>query len=178
MILGMSTATYTVLHVLISLVGIGSGLIVMLGFLTRRRMNKMTVLFLFTTVLTSVTGFGFPFDHLLPSHKVGLISLALLAITIPARYSFHLTGAWRWIYVVTAAMALYLNVFVLVVQLFEKIPALKALAPTQSEAPFLISQVVVLAIFFVLTILAVRRFHPEIAFSTEGMAGTSSKRAA
>jgi hypothetical protein len=123
MILGTSTATYTFLHVLISLVGIGSGLIVMFGFLTGRQLNGMTAIFLLTTVLTSVTGFGFPFDHLLPSHIVGIISLVVLAVAIPARYVFHLARAWRWIYVVTAAVALYLNVFVLIVQLFEKVPA-------------------------------------------------------
>jgi hypothetical protein len=159
MILGMSTATYTFLHVLISLVGIGSGLIVMFGFLTARQLNGMTGIFLVTTVLTSVTGFGFPFDHLLPSHMVGIISLLVLAVAIPARYLFHLTGAWRWIYVVTAAIALYLNVFVLTVQLFEKLPALKALAPTQKEPPFLVAQLIVMALFVALTIVAARRFH-------------------
>ena len=96
-------------------------------------------------MLTSVTGFGFPFDHLLPSHKVAIISLVVLAVAILARYVLHLVGAWRWIYVVGAVMALYLNVFVLIVQLFEKVPALKALAPTQSEPPFLVAQLVVLA---------------------------------
>src|SRR6266478_6758607 len=133
MILGMSTATYTFLHVLISLVGIVSGLIVMYGFLTGKRLEGLTAVFLTTTVLTSVTGFGFPFEHLLPSHKVGIISLVLLAVAILARYGLHLAGAWRWIYAVCATMALYLNVFVLVVQSFEKVPALKAMAPTQSE---------------------------------------------
>src|SRR5271168_5475769 len=105
MILGMSTATYTFLHVLISLVGIGSGLIVTYGFLKAKPLDGMTALFLITTVLTSVTGFGFPFDHLLPSHKIGIISLVVLAVAIPARYVFHLDGAWRWIYVVGAMIA-------------------------------------------------------------------------
>src|ERR1700680_1657101 len=108
MILGMSTATYTFLHVLISLIGIGSGLIVMFGFLTGKRFDGLTAVFLLTTVLTSVTGFGFPFDHLLPSHKVGILSLVVLAVAIPARYVFHLAGSWRWIYVVSASIALYL----------------------------------------------------------------------
>ncbi len=166
MILGMSTATYTFIHVLISLIGIASGLIVMYGFLTGKRLDSLTALFLTTTVLTSVTGFGFPFEHLLPSHKVGIISLIVLAIAITARYVFHLAGSWRWIYVVTAAMALYLNVFVLIVQSFEKVPALKALAPTQSEPPFLVAQVIVLVIFVVLTILAVKRFRIETARMT------------
>ncbi|MGB7603050.1 MAG: hypothetical protein WBM24_22295 [Candidatus Sulfotelmatobacter sp.] len=159
MILGMSTATYTFLHVLISLVGIGSGLIVMFGFLIGRQLSGMTAIFLITTVLTNVTGFGFPFDHLLPSHIVGIISLVVLAVAIPARYLFHLAGPWRWIYVVTAAVALYLNVFVLIVQLFEKVPALNALAPTQKEPPFLVVQLVVMAIFVALTIVAAKRFR-------------------
>jgi hypothetical protein len=163
MILGMSTATYTFLHVLISLVGIGSGLIVMFGFLNGKRLDGMNTLFLITTVLTSVTGFGFPFDHLLPSHKVALISLIVLAIAIPARYVFHLAGSWRWVYVVTASIALYLNVFVLVVQSFMKVPALNALAPTQKEPPFLVAQIVVMLIFIGLTILAVKRLRVQSA---------------
>src|SRR5258706_11473918 len=114
MVLGMTLGTYTFLHVLISLVGIGAGLIVMFGLLGGRRLDVWTGLFLATTVLTSVTGFGFPFQHLLPSHILGILSLVILALAIPARYVFHLTGAWRWIYVVGAGMALYFNVFVLV----------------------------------------------------------------
>jgi hypothetical protein len=163
MIFGMTLGTYTFLHVLISLVGIGSGLIVIFGLLTGKRLDGWTALFLVTTVLTSMTGFGFPFDHLLPSHKVGIISLVILALTIPARYVFHLAGRWRWIYVVGAAMALYLNVFVAVVQAFLKVPALKTLAPTQKEPPFLIAQLVVLLVFVGLTILAAKRFHVEPA---------------
>ena len=164
-ILGMSTATYTLLHVLISLVGIGSGLIVMFGFLTGKRLDGLTAVFLSTTALTSISGFGFPVEHLLPSHIVGIISLAVLAVAIPARYVYHLAGAWRWIYVVGAALALYLNVFVLVAQLFMKVPALKALAPTQKEPPFLIAQIVVMLIFIGLTVLAVKKFHIELARS-------------
>jgi hypothetical protein len=159
MILGMSVATYTFLHVLISLIGIGSGFIVMFGFLTGKRFAGLTAVFLLTTVLTSLTGFGFPFDHLLPSHKVGILSLVVLAVAIPARYVFHLDGSWRWIYVVGASTALYLNVFVLIVQGFLKVPALKALAPTQSEPPFLVAQLLVLLLFVGLTILAAKRFR-------------------
>lgn len=159
MILGMSTSTYTLVHVLISLVGIGSGLVVVFGLLAGKRLEGWTALFLVTTVATSVTGFGFPFDHLLPSHKVGIISLIVLAVAIPARYAFHLAGAWRWIYVVAAVIALYLNVFVLIVQSFEKVPTLKAMAPTQSEPPFLIAQLVVMALFIVLATFAVKRFR-------------------
>ena len=163
MILGMSTATYTFLHVLISLIGIGSGLVVMFGLLTGKRLDGLTVIFLATTVLTSVSGFGFPFEHLLPSHIVGIISLVILAVAIAARYVFRLAGAWRWIYVVGAAAALYLNVFVLVVQSFMKVPALRTLAPTQKEPPFLIAQLAVLLVYFGFTILAVKRFHVEPA---------------
>ena len=132
----------------------------MYGLLNARRMDGVTALFLATTVLTSVTGFGFPFDHLLPSHKVGIISLVMLAVAILARYALHMAGSWRWIYVVTAMISLYLNVFVLVVQLFEKVPFLHAMAPKQSEPPFLVAQLVVMATFFVLTTFAVKRFHP------------------
>jgi hypothetical protein len=163
MILGMSTATYTLLHVLISLVGIGSGLVVMFGLLTGKRLDGWTALFLITTVLTSVTGFGFPTDHLLPSQVIGIISLVMLAVAISARYVFHLAGAWRSAYVVTAAIALYLNVFVLVVQTFMKVPAVHALAPTQKEPPFLIAQIIVMLIFIVLTVVAVKKFHVELA---------------
>ena len=161
MTFGMSLATFTFLHVLISLVGIASGLAVMYGFLNGRRLDRLTAIFLVFTVLTSVTGFGFPFTQLLPSHKVGIISLVLLALAIPARYVFRLTGPWRLTYVFTAAMALYLNCFVLVVQLFQKVPALKALAPTQSERPFAITQLAVLALFVLLTIIAAVRFRGE-----------------
>jgi len=160
MMLGMSLSTFTTVHVIISLVGIGAGLIVLFGMLSSKRLDGLTALFLLMTVLTSVTGFMFPFTHLTPGHKVGFISLVVLLIAILARYSFHMVGKWRWIYVVTAIIAEYLNVFVLVVQSFEKVPALHAMAPTGSEPPFLIAQLVVMAIFIVLTIFAVKKFHP------------------
>ncbi len=163
MIFGMTTATYTLIHVLISLVGIGSGLVVMYGLLGGKRLDGWTAVFLTSTVLTSVTGFGFPFDHLSPAHKVGIISLVALTIAIVARYALHLAGAWRRTYVISAAIALYLNVFVLVVQSFEKVPALKAMAPTQKETPFVVAQIVVLALFVVLTIFAAKRFRSEPA---------------
>jgi len=161
MILGMSIAAFTLLHVLISLVGIGSGFIVAYGLLAGKRLQGWTATFLTTTVLTSLSGFLFPVEHLLPSHVLGIISLVVLAVTIPARYLFRLAGAWRWIYVVGAVVALYLNVFVLVAQLFMKVPALHALAPTQKEPPFLIAQLAVMSIFIVLGIFAVKRFHGE-----------------
>ena len=157
MVWGMTISTFTFVHVLLSLVGIGSGLVVLFGLLTGKRLDGWTALFLATTVATSVTGFGFPFDHLLPSHKVGIISLVVLAVAILARYALHLVGAWRRIYVVCAAVALYLNVFVGVVQAFLKVPALTAMAPKQTEPPFVITQLVVLALFIVLTIVATKR---------------------
>jgi hypothetical protein len=163
MMLGMSLSTFTLVHVLIGLVGIGSGFIVVFGLIGGKRLEGWTALFLVTTVLTSVTGFGFPFDHLLPSHKVAIISLVVLALAILARYAFHLADAWRGIYVIGAVIALYLNVFVLIVQSFEKVPALKAMAPTQSEPPFLVAQIVVMALFVVLAIFAVKRFRIDSA---------------
>ena len=173
MIFGMSLHAYTQLHVLISLVGIGSGLIVMYGMLTAKRLDGWTSLFLATTVLTSVTGFGFPFVGVTPAIKLGIISLVVLAIAYMARYVRHLAGGWRVTYVISAAIALYLNVFVLVVQSFEKVPALKAIAPTQKEPPFAIAQIAVLVVFVGLTILAVRRFHP-----TPALAAKSANKAA
>lgn len=161
MIFGVTTHTYTVIHVALSLIGIASGLVVVFGLLGRKRLDGLTALFLVTTVLTSATGFGFPFDHLTPANKLGILSLIALALAITARYVGHLEGAWRWIYVITATIALYFNVFVLVVQSFQKVPALKAMAPTQSEPPFLIAQLVVLAGFIVLGIAATRKFHLE-----------------
>lgn len=163
MILGMSTSTLTLIHVLLSLAGIGSGFIVVYGLLTGKRLDGWTAIFLATTALTSLTGFLFPVEHLLPSHIVGIISLVVLGGAIVARYALHLANAWRWIYVVSAVLALYLNSFVAVVQSFLKVPALKALAPTQKEPPFLVAQLAVMAIFIVLGILSVKRFHTERA---------------
>lgn len=169
MIFGLSLHAYTQLHVFISLIAIASGLVVMYGMLTRKRLDGLTSLFLATTVLTSVTGFGFPFMGVTPAIKLGIISLVVLGIAYLARYARHLAGGWRATYVVTAAMALYLNVFVLVVQSFEKVPALKAIAPTQKEAPFAVAQIAVLVLFIGLTILAVRRFHPATAAAAKSV---------
>jgi hypothetical protein len=161
MILGMTTSTFTLIHVLLSLAGIGAGFIVVYGLLTAKRLDGWTAIFLTTTVLTSLTGFLFPVEHILPSHIVGIISLVVLAGAILARYALHLVHAWRWIYVVCAVLALYLNSFVAVVQSFLKVPVLKALAPTQKEPPFLVAQLAVMAIFVVLGVLSVKRFHVE-----------------
>jgi hypothetical protein len=146
---------------LLSLIGILSGFIVVFGMLTAKRLNGWTALFLATTVLTSVTGFLFPFHGFLPSHVLGILSLLVLPVAIYARYSRQLAGGWRRTYVITAMIALYLNVFVLIAQLFMKVPALKAMAPTQSEPPFKLTQLVVLVVFVVLTIAAAKKFRGE-----------------
>jgi hypothetical protein len=161
MILGMSTSTFTLVHVIISLIGIFSGFVVLFGLLSAHRLVGWTALFLATTILTSATGFLFhsPFG---PAHVVGIISLVVLAVALFALYGSQLAGAWRWIYVVSALMALYLNVFVGVTQAFQKLSFLQPLAPTQSEPPFIIAQVVVIVIFVVLGFLATRSFHPEL----------------
>ena len=168
MVLGMSLATFTLLHVVISLVGIVSGLFVLYGLFGSNRMNGMTAVFLITTILTSVTGFLFPFTQLLPSHMIGILSLVLLAVACFALYSRNLAGHWRSIYVVTAMTSLYLNVFVLIIQSFLKIGPLHALAPSvpPSEPPFAIVQGVVLVLFVAATVAAVRKFRPPavIAF--------------
>lgn len=163
MIFGMTISTFTTVHVVLSLVGIFSGFVVLIGLLAGKRLDGWTALFLATTVLTSVTGFLFPVDHFLPSHGVGIISLVVLAVAILARYAFHLAGAWRWISVVGAVVALYLNDFVAIVQAFQKVPALKAMAPTQSEPPFLVTQLAVMALCIALGIAAVKRFRNQLA---------------
>jgi hypothetical protein len=160
MIAGLSIENFTTLHVAISLVAIVSGLVVLAGMLQARRLPGWTALFLVTTILTSVTGFMFPITGLTPAIIVGLISVVVLAIALAALYLKRLNGAWRWIYVTTAVLSLYFNVFVLIVQSFQKVPALQKLAPTQSEPPFQIVQGVVLAVFVILGIVAVRRFRP------------------
>src|SRR5262245_39230829 len=165
MIWGMTTSTSTELHVALSLVGIASGLIVMIGLLRGRGLAGWTAIFLLRLLVTSVTGFGFPVEHLLPSHKVGIVSLGVLAVAALAHYVCHLRGAWRSIYVVAAAAALYLDVLLAVVQAFEEVPALNALAPHQSEPPFVAAQLVVLVVFVVLTIYAVQRFRRATALS-------------
>jgi hypothetical protein len=179
MILGLSTATYALLHVIISMIGIGSGLVVMYGLLTANRKNGITVIFLASTVLTSVTGFFFPNEHVTPGIVVGILSLVVLAIAILARYGLHMRGAWRSIFVITSAIALYFNCFVLVVQLFEKVQSLHALAPTQKEPPFAGAQLILMALFIVATIFAVKRFRAEPALvSTPASRNTPQKGAA
>ena len=160
MTLGLSLEVFTLVHVLISLAGIAAGFGVLYGLLHGMPSGAWTAFFLATTVLTSVTGFQFPFQSFLPSHGVGVISLVLLAVALFALYGCHLAGPWRAVYVVTAVAALYFNVFVLVVQLFLRVPAMHALAPGGSEAPFTITQAIVLLTFIALGTAAVIRFRP------------------
>jgi hypothetical protein len=159
----MILQVYTIIHTLISLVGIFTGFVVLFGLLAGKRLDGWTKWFLITTVLTSATGFGFPLHHFGAPHVVGIISLIVLAVAIYARYPRHLAGSWRWIYIVSALIALYLNVFVGVVQAFQKLPALQAFAPAQTEPPFQLAQLVVLALFILLTIVATIRFHDRPA---------------
>jgi hypothetical protein len=163
MILGISSPLYTNIHVIISLIAIVTGFIAVFGMLAGGPLGIWNTIFLWTTILTSVTGFGFPISGVTPGIVVGVISLVFLAVALFALYSKHLAGAWRWIYVITAVIALWFNVFVLIVQSFQKIAFLKALAPTQSEPPFQIAQGAALVLFIILAILAVRKFRPAAA---------------
>jgi len=157
----MFATPFTAAHVVISFAAIGSGLVVIYGLISGKRLDTWTAFFLASTVATSVTGFFFPFERFLPSHGVGIVSLIVLAVAILARYPRHLAGAWRLAYVFCAVIALYLNVFVLIAQLFLKVPALKDMAPTQSELPFLLAQLAVLALFVVIAITAAIKFRNE-----------------
>jgi hypothetical protein len=161
--MNLDFSVFTWVHVIISLAGIVAGFVVIKGMLASQRLDGWTAVFLTMTVLTSVTGFGFPFEKLLPSHIVGIISMVVLLIAIVARYAFGMGGGWRPAYVVTALIAQWLNVFVLVAQLFNKVTALRGLAPTQSEPPFLIAQTVVMVLFIIVGIAALRRFRPMAA---------------
>jgi hypothetical protein len=163
----MSTAAFTLVHTVLSLVGILAALVVLFG---SNKLPGWTVVFLATTVLTCVTGLFFPRDQILPSHIVDIITLVVLAVAIVALYAYRLAGAWRWIYVGSAVLSLYLNVFVAVVQAFLKVPFLNALAPTQSEPPFAIAHGIVLVLFIVVGILALRSFHPETKTGALSMA--------
>lgn len=159
--MSLGLTIFTAVHVLLSLIGILAGFVVVYGLITAKRMDGWTATFLWTTILTSVTGFLFPFHKLLPSHILGILSLIVLAIAVFARYRRRLAGGWNRAYAIAAVIALYFNVFVLIAQLFQKVPALKALAPTQSEQPFKIAQLAVLIIFVVIGILSAVRFRSE-----------------
>ncbi len=159
MILGMSFESFTTLHVVFSLVGIATGVVVAFAMASGKHLPVMTALFLSTTLLTSATGFLFPVAELTPAQIFGYVSLAALALALAALYVFHLDGPWRWIYVVTAVLALYLNAFVGVVQAFQKQPPLQTLAPTQTEPPFIIAQAVTLLAALAIGFLALQRFR-------------------
>jgi hypothetical protein len=164
-ILGMSIAAFTTLHVVISLVGIASGFIVAFGMIGGRRLPTWNAIFLATTALTSLTGFLFPFKGVTPGIVIGILSIAILIVAVVALYSKQLSGGWRGTYVITAMLAQYFNFFVLIVQSFEKVPSLHALAPTGSEGPFKIVQLLVLVLFVALTVLAFKRFRGEPALA-------------
>jgi hypothetical protein len=163
MILGMSIGAFTILHVVITLIAIGSGLIVVGGMFASHRLPVTTALFLLTTALTILTGFLFPIHGFTPALGVGIVATVMLLIALFALYKEHLLGVWRWTYVIAAVASLYLNVFVFVVQSFVKVSALAALAPTQTEPPFAITQATVLGIFVLMTLIAVIKFRPPKA---------------
>jgi hypothetical protein len=160
-------AAFTAFHVLLSLIGIAAGLVVAYGLLTSNRMDRLTAWFLGTTVATSVTGFLFPFHGITPGIVVGIISMFTLAAAIYGRYSRHLDGVWRKAYVIGAVVSLYFNMFVLIVQSFQKVPFLNALAPTQTEPPFAIAQALNLVAFIAIGVLGVKKFQPGQPSSTK-----------
>ena len=160
MVLGMSLAGFTVLHLIISMIAIAFGFVVAGGLLASNKLPGWTAWFLILTILTSATGFLFPFTKILPSHIVAIISLVLLAIAVYALYGKGLAGIWRVVYVVTAMLALWFNVFVLIAQSFQKVALLNVYAPTGAEPPFAITQGIVLLFFVFTIILGIRRFRP------------------
>ena len=151
--------TFLLVHVVLSLLAIFAGFVALVELLGGKPRGGVAAAFLATTIATSLTGFALPFPRFLPSHAVAIISLVVLALAVLARYGRHLAGPWRWIYAVSSVLALYLNVFVLIAQAFQKVAALKALAPTQSEPPFLIAQLLALVIFVALGAAAARKFQ-------------------
>jgi len=167
MLLGLSLSAFVIVHVIISLIAIASGFVVMFGLLGSKRMPASTTIFLFFTILTSVTGFMFPATHLLTSHIIGVVSLVLLAVACIALYAMKLRGPWRAVYVLTALVSLYLNVFILLVQGFLKIPVLHelALGNAPNRPVFAVIQGLVLTFFVVVIVGAWRRFKPMPAFA-------------
>src|SRR5947208_364529 len=162
-VLGMSIATYTILHVIVSLIGIASGLFVLFGLIKGKLLNPWNAVFLVTTILTSLTGFAFPNTKVTPGIILGVLSMIVLAIALIARFVFHLRKAWRRTYAITAMMALYFNVFVLIAQIFEHVPAFHALAPTGTETPFKVAQTLLLVLFAVLITAAAKKFRSPLA---------------
>ena len=162
MIVGLSLYAFTIIHVIISLIAIAAGLVVMFGMLGSHRLPGWTAIFLITTALTSITGFMFPINGFTPALGTGIVATIVLVFALVGLYGKHLSGAWRWIYAATAVISLYLNVFVLIVQSFQKIAFLKAMAPTQSEPPFLIAQGAALVFFVAIGIAAAIKFRPGL----------------
>jgi len=156
-----ATSPFTVVHIVISLIAIISGVVVVYGLLASKRFGSWTLVFLATTLATSITGFFFPFHGFTPAIGLGVLSTIVLVVAIAAYYAFHLAGPWRWVYALSAVVAFYFNVFVLIVQSFQKVPSLKMLAPTQSEPPFVVAQAFALLLFLVLGVGAVRMFRPS-----------------
>jgi len=161
-------AAFTWFHTALSLVQLVSGIVVVIALVGGRSGGAWLWIYLVSAIATSATGFAFPVDKFLPSHAFGIISLVLLLLVILARYAFHLAGAWRWIYAIGLVITVYLDAFVAIVQAFLKIPALHAFAPTGSEPPFAVAQIILLVIFVVLAIMAVRKFHPGPALGAQG----------
>lgn len=163
MILGMTIQVF--IHTIVSLIAIVAGFVVLAGLFKAERLEGWTAWFLILSVATSLTGVVLPATQLLPSHITAIVALVVLLFTVPAKYTFDMLGGWRKVYVIGVVISLYLNVFVLVVQAFLKVPVLKALAPTGSEPPFAIVQGIVLLAFVVAGVRAVRRFAPRDALS-------------
>lgn len=161
MILGLDLVQFTYLHVFLSLVGIATGVFIIFGLLTSRRLSILTTLFLITTVATSLTGFLFPFKGVTPGIILGILSMIVLILAIVALYVKHLSGGWRGIYAISVCVAFYFNFFVLIAQSFDKVPALHSIAPSQKSPGFAITQLAVLLIFILLTVRAVKKFHPD-----------------
>jgi hypothetical protein len=162
MVLGMSLSAFTILHVILSLIGIGSGFIVLFGLINGRLLSPWNVVFLVTTILTSLTGFAFPNTKVTPGIILGILSIIVLAIAVLALYVFNLRGGWRRTYAITAMIALYFNVFVLIAQTFEHVPAFHALAPTGTETPFKVAQTLLLILFIVLITAAAKKFRTPL----------------
>ena len=169
-------AVFTLVHVLISLIGIATGLVVLFGMIRSQRLDSWTAVFLATTVATSVTGFLFPFNGVTPGIIVGILSIAVLAPAIYGRYSKGMQGGWRKVYTIGSVIALYFNVFVLIVQSFQKVPVLNALAPTGTEPPFAVAQGITLVAFVVLGTMAVKRFREPVSTQTQTARSASAGR--
>ena len=157
----MAMSIYLSLHAMLGLLGIGFGVAVMVRFFAGKRLNRLPALFFAVTLMGIFTGFGFPFDRLLTTHIVGILLLLVLVVTIPAYCMFSLAAAWRRIFVVGSSTVLYLNLVVLILHLFLKFPAIRALTLTHKGTAFLIAQLIVLALFVVFTTLATMKFYPE-----------------